>query len=400
MLHILLLGSALCLTALVFLASTYITGFALFGAACRQPPSRLSANSQFIVFVPAHNEGAGIIPTLRSIQQAAYPQDRIRVIVIADNCTDDTADQARGCGAETWIRNEAQLRGKGHALQWAFARIDSAFDLLTVVDADTQLDPAFFAEMDSVYAASLAAGRPELVLQGRYVFDDRDSSTWFERFSVATKAAENSFCFRPRTLLGLANVIHGNGFCVSRAAIGRVPFRASSIVEDVEYAITLALNRVRVAHVDRAVVTSRMARRLNDAATQRLRWASGTFDLLLRTVPTLLRESLRRRDWRLAEMALMLVLSSRLLLVYATAVSIALLLPLRFSSSFGPLVLLLGASLILQFVYIYFIFRKAGGEPVPFQTLAFMPLYFGFLGAMQLGAALGLRKNQWNRTTR
>lgn len=400
MLHALLLGCAFCLTALVFLASIYVTGFAVFGAARQQPPSQLSANSQFIVFVPAHNEGAGIIPTLRSIQQAHYPKERIRAIVIADNCTDDTAAHARACGAETWIRDEAQLRGKGHALQWAFARIDSPFDLLTVVDADTRLDPGFFAEMDSIYAASLAANCPELVLQGRYVFDDRDTFTWFERFSVATKAAENSFCFRPRTLLGLANIIHGNGFCVSRAAIDRVPFRASSIVEDVEYAITLALNRVRVAHVDRAVVVSRMARKLNDAATQRLRWASGTFALLLRSVPTLLRESFRRRDWRLAEMALMLVLSSRLLLVYATAVSFALLLPLRSSSLFDPLALLLAASLILQFIYIYFILRKAGSEPVPFQTLAFMPLYFGFLGAMQLGAVLGFRKNQWNRTTR
>lgn len=401
MLHILLVVlGALCVFFALF-GSLYITGFAILGINEPLQMGPVSAQTRFLVFVPAHNEGAGIQDTLRSIQRGNYPPEQIRIIVIADNCTDDTAERARACGVEAWIRDDPHHRGKGQALNWAFARPTDPFDLAAIIDADTEIDPAFFAAMDSTYTAFAHRGCSDVVLQGRYLFArSSDVSSWFEQYTIATKAAENSFSYRPRTILGLANLIQGNGFCISRSALSKVPFGAMSIVEDAEYAVTLAVNGVQVAHVDEARVVSRMTRRLRDAASQRLRWASGTFALLVHAVPQLLKGAIQQRVWQLAEMALMLLLTSRLVLVYATTISVVLLISLRSSPIFNVLAPALAASLCLQSIYLYLVLRKADSVPVPFQMIAFMPLYFGFLGAMQLGAVLGLRKRQWSRTTR
>lgn len=385
----------------VLCGSLYVTGLAILGTrrwpylACGKERTR------FLVFVPAHNESAGIQATLRSIQRANYPADRIRIIVIADNCDDDTAERARGCAVEVWIRDDIRNRGKGQAISWAFEKMGSDFDAATIIDADTEVDSAFFTAIDSAYAASLRQDRCDVVLQGRYLFaKTSETPSWFEQFSIATKAAENSFSYRPRTALGLANLIQGNGFCISRSALTRVPFGASSIVEDAEYAVTLALNGVDVMFVDDARVIARMTRQVKDAATQRLRWAGGTFDLLIHSIPRLLRAAIRQRAWKLAEMALMLLFTSRLIIVYATVLSAALLYCTRYSSSFNVLAFGLTVSLLLQSIYLYLVLRKADSEPVPLKTIALMPFYFAFLGVIQLGAVLSLNRRQWSRTTR
>jgi 1,2-diacylglycerol 3-beta-glucosyltransferase len=400
-LHILFVVASALFVSFALCGSLYVTGFAILGVRNRLRFAPAGQQTRFLVFIPAHNESSCIQATLRSIQQANYPQHLIRVIVIADNCSDDTVERARACGVEAWIRNDPQNPGKGQAMRWAFEKTADLYDLAPIIDADTEVDPDYFLAMDSAYAASSRADRPEVVLQCHCLFVSPSKvASWFEQFAIASKAADSSFVSRPRTSLGLANLISGTGYCISCSALSRVPFSAASIVEDAEYGITLALNGVRVMHVDDARVYSRVSGRMKDAATQRLRWAGGTFSLLINSVPVLLREAVRRRSWRLAEMGFMLLFTSRVILVYATVVSIALLWFARSSELYSSLVLALAASLLLQSIYLYLVLRKADRSPVPFQTIAFMPFYFGFLGVVQLGAVFGLKRKQWNRATR
>lgn len=401
MAHSLILLATCLFVGFAFCGSLYVTGFALLGANQGRRKTSLATDARFVVLVPAHNESIGIRATLRSLQLASYSPANVRVMVIADNCNDDTAEVARSLGVETWVRDDPHNRGKGQALHWAFSKIDFPFEMAAVIDADTQIDPDFFSAMDSAFAACLRENQPDVVLQGRYLFAENSGvDTWFDHFSRASKAAEYSFSLRPRTTLGLANLIQGNGFCISKSALAKVPFDATSVVEDAEYAVTLAMNGIRVLYVDHARVVSRATRRIRDAATQRLRWASGTFALLFHSIPALLRGAVRARAWRLAEMAVMLLFTSRLILVYATAVSFALVAFLHSSAAFTAFAFLLAASLFLQSTYLYLILRKADGAPVPFHAIAFMPFYFGFLAVMQLGAILGFGKHQWTRTVR
>ncbi len=401
MLHAVLVPLGVVFVLFVFCASLYVTGFAVLGL--RKAPRKFcrTANTRFLVLVPAHNEGNGIVATLRSLRQANYPRELMRMAVIADNCSDNTAEVARVCGFEVWIRNDPENHGKGQALSWAFDKAALAFDLAAVIDADTEVSPDFFAAMDSAYAEQLRKGRSCVALQGRYLFEQSgQSATWFEQFTIASKAAENSFSYRPRSGLDLTNLIQGNGFCISHSALEQVPFTATSVVEDSEYAVTLALNGIQVVYVDDAQVISRITHGLKDAAPQRVRWAGGTFNLFARSLPRLLRSAVTQRKWQLAEMALMLALTSRLLLIYATILSVALLdltYPFR---HFDLVAWALAASLALQSVYLYLVLRRADYTPVPLSTIAFMPFYVGFLWAMQVGAMLGFGKRQWSRTVR
>lgn len=389
------------LVLFVLCASAYVLGFALLGLRKRRPSLRLSAHTRFLVLVPAHNEGRGIMPTLRSLQHADYPEELLRIAVIADNCSDDTAEVARSCGVEVWIRNDPRNPGKGQALSWAFDKAALAFDLATIIDADTEVDQDFFTAMNTAFAMQLQKGRASVALQGKYLFaEGRRTTSWFKQITIASKAAENAFTYRPRTDLGLANLIQGNGFCISHSALVRIPFQATSVVEDAEYAVTLALSGIPVVYVEDALVVSRMTQGVKDAVPQRVRWAGGVFTLLSRSVPQLLRSAIRQRRWQLAEMALMLALTSRLLLIYTTILSVVMLdlaYPFRY---FGIAMSALAVAFFLQSVYLYLIFRRAGSVRISLQTIAFMPLYVGFLGAMQLGALLGLKKRQWSRTIR
>jgi glycosyltransferase involved in cell wall biosynthesis len=77
---------------------------------------------RFLVLIPAHNEEAGIDATLGSIDAIEYPGQLVSVVVVADNCTDDTAARAIAAGAEAMTRIDSERRGKGYALGWALER--------------------------------------------------------------------------------------------------------------------------------------------------------------------------------------------------------------------------------------------------------------------------------------
>lgn len=385
----------------VFCASAYVTAFALRGLRQRSPAEHADPGTRFLVLVPAHNESRGMLPTLRSLQHTNYPAALLRIAVIADNCSDDTAEVARECGCETWIRTDSRNPGKGQALSWALDKAACTFDLAAIIDADTEVDEDFFAAMNSAYIGQRHKPHGGVVFQGKYLFSGgRRATSWLQRFTIASKAAENAFTYRPRTILGLSNLIQGNGFCISQSVLEQVPFAAVSVVEDAEYAMALALKGIEVVYVEDAVVTSRITEGLRATAPQRLRWAGGVFALLARSAPRLLGAAFWQRRWRLAEMALMLILTSRMLLIYATGLAV-ILLDLAFPfHSFTLVTGILATAILFQAVYLYMVLRHAGDAPVPFRTIAFIPFYMCFLGAVQIGAVFGFRRRLWSRTIR
>lgn len=398
---------SLFLSGCALAASLYILGFALYGIRLRRTESVFPAPPvlpSFLVLIPAYNEAAGIGATVKSVLDAKYPLDKLRVVVIADNCSDATAEIARSCGAEVWQRNDPENPGKGQALEWAFHQVPTesfSFDFAAIIDADTLLDPGFFREI----ATSATADQNKFsaaVYQGRYEFSAVSEKTnqWFETFTLASKAAENSFVYLPRSAAGLVTLLQGNGFCISRAALQRVPFRAGSVVEDAEYAVALAQASVPVRYVDAARVWARMTASVRDAAPQRVRWASGIFWLLGSAVPQLVQTGLRKRSWRLIEAALMVLLTSRVLLVSLTffALLFAVLLPSGLLAHVSLIVAC--TATLLQAIYLTLMFREAGDYPYPMTGLVWAPLYFLFISFMQALALAGFRRKRWTRTVR
>lgn len=253
-----------------------------------------SGSTRFAIFVPAHDEAAGIGATLRSFDALRYPADLFAVHVVADNCTDDTAEVVRAHGHLVHERQAPDEPGKGPALNWLHDRLVSdgvEFDAVVVVDADTTVDPDFLAETDLVLAGGAS------VVQGRYSVRDADASP-ATSFRYAALACRHHLRPLGRTRLGASCGLYGNGMVFRREVL--VTHRWSGhLVEDAEFQMELLLGGDRVAYAPRAVVRAEMPTSLDGATTQNQRWERGRIDLVRRYVPRLARElrgaSLRRR---------------------------------------------------------------------------------------------------------
>ena len=137
------LGILLCVgSAPVLVGTTYLFVLTLFSARPRVP-GRPADSTRFVVVIPAHNEELGVAGTVESVLRADYPSERRRVLVVADNCSDATAERAEQAGARVLVRHDAERRGKGYALAAAFEQVlqDPDVDAVVVVDADTEVTP-------------------------------------------------------------------------------------------------------------------------------------------------------------------------------------------------------------------------------------------------------------------
>lgn len=380
-------------------ATTYVLLLALVGRLSQRkwqarPPS-LEPRTQFLILIPAHNEEEGIGPTLESLRVQDYPKTLVRLIVIADNCKDGTASVARQAGFECWERNEPGAPGKGQALRWALDRLASSdWDAAVFIDADTRTGPEFLTEMDRQIQEGVSA------IQARYEFELADQS-YFSLLTFASKRAENTLFWRPRERFAWMGFIVGNGFCLKREVLETIPWAAYSVVEDVEYAVQLALHGFRVKFLETTQVVSRTTRGATDAAPQRLRWASGTFRVIRNYVPQLLRSGVRTRSFRLIEMALALTLTSRFFLVYLTFLAALCSLLLGTTGPGLLLRILVVVSAILFCFYTGMVLSEIpDSRGSRFRALVTLPYYLSWMLFVHAAAAVGKRRGVWTRTTR
>lgn len=264
------------------LSSLYLLGLTLLSGAQRVPP-RSSRTLRFDVIVPAHNEIAVIARTVASLRAMDWPADRFRVIVVADNCTDTTADVARSGGAHVLERQDAVLRGKGYALEFAFAfsRNDAWASAVVVVDADAEVSPNLL----EAFAARIERGAE--AMQAHYGVLNPNAS-WRTRLMTIAKGSFHIVRSRARERLGVSCGVRGNGWCVTHTLLQRVPYKCFSITEDLEYGIDIGMAGYRVHYCDEAHSNAEMVSAERVARSQRQRWEDGRFQLVrAKTVPLL-----------------------------------------------------------------------------------------------------------------
>ncbi len=276
----------------VVVATGYLALLTLLSA--RTSPPAGGTATRFDVLVPAHDEAAGISATVASLRAVSYPVEQFRVIVIADNCTDATADRARDAGAIVLERRNARERGKGYALAYGYAASLAAgfADAVVVVDADTSV------AANLLQAFSTRFERGDEAVQAEYGVRNAQAS-WRTRLMVLALTMFHTVRSLGRERLHLSCGLRGNGMGFSSALLRRVPPRAFSIVEDVEYGIALGLAGIRVAYVPEARVHGDMPATASASRTQRERWEGGRLQLIRTNVPPLLTAS-RRAPGRVA----------------------------------------------------------------------------------------------------
>lgn len=293
------------------------------------------------VVVPAHNESNGIVPTLQDILPQLRAYDRL--IVVADNCMDDTAPVSAALGAQVISRNEPDRRGKGYAMAWAITHLkDDPPEFVLFVDADCRLQPDFLAK---ALDRCVQLGAP---VQALYLMTSVEGSLVDQR--VAEFAWRLKNWVRPLGLdrFGRPVQLMGTGMMFPWEVIKSAPLASGNIVEDLKLGLDLALSGTPARFLPAAQVTSAFAATEQGAESQRQRWIEGHLAMIVSYVPRLLAASLMRRNLNALVLALdLLVPPLSLLLAMAVGVAVVACIYALFTGALLPAALaLLNLSLL------------------------------------------------------
>lgn len=303
--------------AVVALLPTAYLGFLALLAGPLRPRATSARTLRFAFLVPAHNESSGIAATVESLRSVDWPADRFDVVVVADNCSDDTAAVAAAAGARVLVRENKDLRGKGYALELGFAEIlKTDTDAVVVVDADTIVS----ANLLVAFATRIEDGA--LAMQAEYGVRNVDAS-WRTQLMALALAMFHTLRSNARERLGLSAGLRGNGMCFTRECLQRFPQKAYGLVEDVEQGLALGRGGVRVVAVVDAHVLGEMVSGGKASESQRRRWEDGRAKLKREVLPAVVKDALRTRSLLLLDLAMDLLvppLSTVALLVTAGVV--------------------------------------------------------------------------------
>ncbi len=285
------------------LAPTSYLGFLAILAWPHKPRKASAQTLRFRFVVPAHNEAAGIASTVESLLSVQWPKDNFAVVVVADNCDDDTAAVAAAAGASVIVRKNAELRGKGYALELAFETLmaDDSVDALVVVDADTVVSENLL----DAFAARIEKGAQ--ALQAEYGVRNVFAS-WRTQLMAFALGMFHATRNNARERLGLSAGLRGNGMCFTRACLERFPHKAYGLVEDVEHGLALGRGGVRIVAVTDAHVKGEMVSGGKASESQRRRWEEGRAALKRDVLPGVMREALATRSAVLFDLGLDLLI--------------------------------------------------------------------------------------------
>ncbi len=284
--------------------ATYLLVLALAALRHREGESAdTPASTRLCVLIPAHDEAELIARCVSSLRAQSHPRERYEIVVVADNCTDDTAAVARRAGADAVLeRRDPDARGKGRALRWAMderlAR-DDAPEAIVVVDADTTADANLLACLASAHRSGAQAVQSAYVLEPDASPRSALRAAAFLLFNRARPAG--------RGALGLSVSLTGNGMLLSRELLRTVPWEAFTATEDLEYSLDLAAAGIAIAFAGGACVRAPTAPSAQAAATQQLRWEGGRAHLVRTRAPGLIAAAVAQRRATLLLVALDLV---------------------------------------------------------------------------------------------
>jgi cellulose synthase/poly-beta-1,6-N-acetylglucosamine synthase-like glycosyltransferase len=311
----LLTTALLCLAAAI---CAYHLVLAVVGLCGNRRPSPVTpaGERRFAIVVPAHNEETSMGDTLESLAALDYPSEKYDVYVVADNCCDATERIAAAHSVRCLVRCDEQRPGKGQALEWALPQVlgDGA-DAVVVLDADCRLDRHAL----TVFDQQLAAGHQ--VLQANYSVANPDTNGLSYLLAVAN-CLENELFYAAKSRLSLPVFLRGTGMVFDRLVLERFPWRAGSIVEDVEYSLQLIRAGIPIRFQADVRVISDFPARRDQLSVQRTRWISGNARLGRSAAFPILVEGLRQSNWRIVDAAISTWIISRPLVIAQLAVTL------------------------------------------------------------------------------
>jgi cellulose synthase/poly-beta-1,6-N-acetylglucosamine synthase-like glycosyltransferase len=345
------------------------------------------------VLIPAHNEAAGIMATVRNVRDQLVPGDRI--LVVADNCSDATATIAIEAGAEAIERTDPERRGKGFALDFGLRRLEKfPPEVVVIVDADCLLGTG---ALDCLVRQAAGTGRPA---QGIYLIGTGREVDPRRRLSAFAVLLKNEI--RPRGLdrLGMPCLLTGTGMAFPWSVVGAANLGTGDIVEDMKLGADLALAGYLPRLCPAARLSGAAAPDRGAAVKQRTRWEHGHVHTILTQSPRLLAAGLMRARTGLVGLGLELAVPPLSLLIvgWLFLFVVCLIWWQLADGSWAPWVTLVGAA-VLSGGAVFLGWVKFGRGMLPPTTLLAAPLYVAWKLPIYL-KMLVAREKAWNRTER
>jgi cellulose synthase/poly-beta-1,6-N-acetylglucosamine synthase-like glycosyltransferase len=352
----------------------------------------------FAVVIPAHNEQLVIEKTVRSLFAIDYPQELFEVIVVADNCSDKTAEIARSLAATVYEREDTFLRGKGQALRWCFDRLlDSGrgYDACVVVDADSEVSSNLLLVLNR-YLEDGAR-----VIQIADVVKPQPGA-WNSEIIRLAFTLYNVVRPMGKKLIGCSAGLRGNGMCFSTETLRKVPWHAYSLTEDLEYGLILLLHDIDVVFAPEATVAAAMPAESKHSQTQRARWEIGRFPVIKKYVPLLLKETVRKKSFKLFDAFIDVVMPPivNMLIVVWAIVAVHLALLMLGNKEVLVFCLLWCMAVLFGVTHIFAGMIAAKADRSLFKALLYIPQYALWKILLYLKLAIKGKPQEWVRTTR
>ena len=226
------------------------------------------------VLIAARNEEAVIAQLIRSVRAQKYPEELIDIFVVADNCTDNTAQAAREAGAVVYERHNTYAVGKGYALRFLLENIfknfgEYAYDGFFVFDADNILAPNYVEAMNRTFSDG-----HDIVTSFRNSKNYGDN--WISAGYALWFLRESRYLNHARFLLGTSCAVSGTGFLFSRRVLEETgPWPFHLLTEDIQFSVDQVTRGRKIAFCPEAVLYDEQPTTFRQSWNQRLRWSKG-----------------------------------------------------------------------------------------------------------------------------
>ena len=331
-------------------------------------PLPLGRRPRVTVLMPAHNEALLIGACVRAVIRQLAPGDSL--LVVADNCSDETARIAAGAGADVIERDDGARRGKSYALDFGVRHLQrDPPEIVLVLDADCEINAESISRLAVI---ALAANRPAQALYLMHAPAGAGLRTRIAAFAWLVKNQVRALGFHR---LGLPCPLMGSGMAFPWPLIANTTLASGHLSEDFKLGSDLALAGRPPLFCPAARVDSFFPLAAAGIASQRTRWEHGHLWVIFESGPRLFAQALIRRDLRILAMALDLCVPPLALLLLLTAGICAVsavfyaltgsVMPLALS---GLTLALLGAAVLLAWI-------AYGRRVISLASLAYAPLY-------------------------
>ena len=252
----------------------------------------------FAVIIAARNEENVIGKLIDSLKKQSYPSEYFDIYVIVNNCTDNTAIEAKKAGAKV-ISCTEKVSTKGEVLKYTFDlfKDNNKIDAYAIFDADNIVHHDFLAKMNDMINSGYS------VAQG---FRDTKniSDNWLTSSYAILYYFQSLFLNESRYNMGRSSFLNGTGFVIKKEVIDKHGFNPKTVTEDVEFTAMCAINNEKIGFATDAITYDEQTNSFDFSWKQRKRWSFGTMECLREYFPTLLKKGIKERNFECFDVGL------------------------------------------------------------------------------------------------